>query len=137
MQADPWDVVVYGTAVHRASGETRPVRMGWVAAERGAWFLESGGRVLKDEGVPPESMDRYTRLIFGDPGGGGESVRVADPVNLDGSPRTKLLDRLARRGLESRSLAAMVVATGGALLRLGMGSGMWCNLAGGIWHTMG
>lgn len=108
METGPWDVVVYGTAVDRATGETRPVAMGWRAGELGAWFLESGGRTLRSDGIPAEHVARYTRLIFPPDGDGGESRTVADPVGMDGRPRPdhRLLDRRARRGLETRAMVA-------------------------------
>lgn len=142
MDADPWEVVVCGVAVLTATGESRSVQMGWAADEVGQWFLASGGRRLAGEGVPPEHLAGYTRLIFGgDPGGGGEVVAppppaVADVVNIDGRPRPRLRDRLARRRLNPASWAAVLTAMGAAMLRFGVGSGLWCNLAAGAW-TMG
>lgn len=107
MQDGPWEVVVYGVAVHQVTGEVRPVQMGWSAAEIAAWFLESGGRVLRAEGLPPEDLARYTRLIFAADGGNGQPVAVADPVNIDGGRRNSLRDRVARRHLgEPEAMAA-------------------------------
>lgn len=107
MDSDPWEVVVCGVAVCRATGEARPVRMGWSAGEGGgSWFLACDGRELKDDGVPIERLARYTRLIFADGSPPTHRAPVADPVNLDGSPRNRLLDRLARRGLETEAMAA-------------------------------
>ena len=104
--SDPWKVVVCGVAV-LDTGAARPVMMGWRAdGEGGAWFLECEGRRLEDVVSNPEQVRRYTRLIFVDGDGGGQQVEPAEVVNLDGSPRNALRDRIARRGVHLESLAA-------------------------------
>jgi hypothetical protein len=106
MKDGPWDVVVFGIAVHQGTHEVREVRMGW-SGETGAWFLECGGRVLSRDEGDPAAMERYTALIFGEGSGGGASLdTVCDPINLDGSPRNKLRHPVAQRGLDLEAMAA-------------------------------
>ena len=108
-------------------------------AEGRCWLEVSvGGRRFPEWELSCAAVAQWDRGLFPDPGGGGEPVAVlCDPVNLDGSPRSALRGRLARRGADLSSLAAVVVASGCAALRLGMGSSLWCNALGGLATMMG
>jgi hypothetical protein len=88
---------------------------------------EDGGlevRMMRGDGTPapPGVLSAEKARLLGGflfpPGPGtGEPRRVIpDPVNLDGSPRNHLRDRLARRGFENLAAIWVVTMLGGVCL---------------------
>jgi hypothetical protein len=108
MAGEPLGIVVSGLAKDLSGKriERVAIRM-YVTPEGGRMEVSVVGRpgpplVYKSGADRVEVFDAF---VFGAPSGGGDLV-VSDPVNLDGSPRNALRDRLARRAFEPEGVAA-------------------------------
>jgi hypothetical protein len=101
-------VAVHGVAINRDTLQTLSVIVGWHGAPDPYIELTHGDRVLRQARLPEEVAAVVAFLSLPPDGGLPQSRPLADPINLDRSPRNRLRDRLARRQNEGL-LAAMLV----------------------------
>lgn len=114
--APRWDVVSPSVAFDLESRRQTAVTYRWRGGDDPLMEIESGdGRTLT---FVPGHAEAATRHLFPDAPTDGEPAPppLRDPVNLDGSPRPALRDKLARRGLLTETagevrLAAALRAT--------------------------
>jgi hypothetical protein len=108
MDAPVWSIVCHGVAVNQDTLETVGVRIAWRTGPASCVEFAARDR-LETQRRRAEDMAALAALLFPTPDGGLPQLSpIPDPVNIDGSPRNKLRDRLARRG-NGTLLAAMLV----------------------------
>lgn len=105
----------YGTClfIDAVTGEECRVSLAYVERDGEVWLEATFDGVPGEPRHVPQVSFRWwrTHLHFDaptDPPGRAApaTLMVADPVSIDGSPRNKLRDRLARRGWEAEAMAA-------------------------------